>query len=366
MEVEPSVLAVSEILEGIEPADRRWLERARERTAGLLMPTRALGRLHDIAERLCAIGNTLQPEIARKGVLVMAGDHGVVAEGVSAYPQEITGEMVRAFLAGGAGINVLSRQVGAEVRVVDLGIIPDLDPQQMEGGKGLWVRKVGHGTGNLARGAAMSRDQAARAILAGFDSASRFFRDGVQILGTGDMGIGNTTPSAAIGCVLTGASPEDMVGRGTGVDDAGLGRKRDAVARGIAQNRPDPTDALGVLATVGGFEIGGITGCVLAGAFHGRPVVIDGFNLNGRRLDCPCPVPGGVRLSVCRPLLRGKGASAYAFPSGSGTDPGPGHAAGRGYRCRVGHGDHGRGGPDFKGDDDLRGCCDSRTVNARG
>ncbi len=270
-------MKIQEIAKEIHPADEVWTERARERTAQLIMPYRALGRLHEIAERLCGIQGTLTPSVDRKAFLVAAGDHGVVAEGVSAYPQEVTGEMVKAFLRGGAGINALARIVGAQVWVVDMGIIPELDPASMEGGERLWVHKVARGTANLARGPAMTEPQAQSTLTTGFELASKLFENGVEILGLGDMGIGNTTPSAAVGAVITGRTVAEMVGRGTGVDDQGLLRKQEAIQRGIRVNRPDPQDGLDVLAKVGGFEIGGIAGCALAGAYHKRPVVIDGL-----------------------------------------------------------------------------------------
>lgn len=268
---------LAEIINGIKPLDRKWIEQAAERTAQLVMPTRALGRLHDVSERLCAIQKTLQPSIERKAVLVMAGDHGVVNAGVSAYPQEVTGAMVQTFLAGGAGINAISRHVNAEVFVVDMGIIADLSGLDMPGSDHLVTHKIAPGTADFTRGPAMTPEQAEKSIVLGFQEASRLFQDGVDILGTGDMGIGNTTPSAAIGAVLCDTGLDKMVGRGTGVDDEGLARKRNAVSKAIALNQPVVEDGLDVLAKVGGFEIGGIAGCVLAGAFHSRPVVIDGF-----------------------------------------------------------------------------------------
>jgi len=270
-------IVLKEIIEGIEPVDHEWIDKARERTAQLVMPTRALGRLHDISERLCGIFKTLKPSINRKAVLVMAGDHGVADEGVSAYPQEVTGEMVKTFLKGGAGINAISRNIGIEVWVVDMGIIPVLNPSVIKGGDRLLVRKIASGTANLAQGPAMTRQEAERAILAGFKLATELFNKGVEILGTGDMGIGNTTPSATIGAVITGKGLNKMIGRGTGVDDEGLARKQEAIRHGIQINQPDHEDGLDVLSKIGGFEIGGIAGCVLAGAFHGRPVIIDGF-----------------------------------------------------------------------------------------
>ena len=238
---------------------------------------RALGRLHDISERLCGIFGTLEPVVSPKTFLVMAGDHGVVADGVSAFPQEVTGEMVKNFLRGGAAINALARSVRAEVFVVDMGIIPDVDLSRQATQHQFRSCKVDRGTANITRGPAMSRQQAEQAILHGFQVAAEMFAAGTRLLGTGDMGIGNTTPSAAIGVALTGASAEQMVGRGTGIGDEALAKKRQTVQQALEVNRPDPGDGLEVLAKVGGFEIGGIAGCILAGAYYRRPVVIDGF-----------------------------------------------------------------------------------------
>jgi nicotinate-nucleotide--dimethylbenzimidazole phosphoribosyltransferase len=271
------IMKLEEIIEGIKPVEQVWIQKAQERTAQLVMPTRALGRLHEISERLCGIQQTLEPAIDQKDILVMAADHGVVEEGVSAYPQEVTPAMVQTFLVGGAGINAISRQVGADVWVVDMGIIPELDATGLKGAERLVVEKIGNGTANFTKGPAMSRQAAQKALQVGFEQATRRIESGAEILGTGDMGIGNTTPSAAIGAVISGATLDEMVGRGTGVDDAGLARKRDMVGRGIETNTPQPEDGLDVLAKVGGFEIGGIAGTILAGAFHRRAVVVDGF-----------------------------------------------------------------------------------------
>jgi nicotinate-nucleotide--dimethylbenzimidazole phosphoribosyltransferase len=270
-------LSLQQIIDGIHPLNRQMAEKARARTAQLVMPPRALGRLHAIGEQLCGILGTLRPQICGKAVLVMAGDHGVVAEGISAFPQAVTGAMIQTFLTGGAGINAMARHVGAEVWVADMGIIPDLDAARLKNGSRLLVRKLGPGTANFARGPAMAPEQAYRAVLTGFELASSLISKGVNLLGTGDMGIGNTTPAAAIGAVITGKSIADMVGPGTGIDDAGILRKREAIRRGIELNRPNPQDGLDVLAKVGGFEIGGIAGIILAGAYHRKPVVVDGF-----------------------------------------------------------------------------------------
>jgi nicotinate-nucleotide--dimethylbenzimidazole phosphoribosyltransferase len=268
---------LAEIIDGIQPINQEWVSKAKERTAQLVMPTRALGRLHEISERLCGISRTLQPSTKRKAVLVMAGDHGVVSAGVSAYPQEVTGAMVQTFLVGGAGINAISRQVAADVFVVDMGIIAELNRLDLPGSDHLITHKIALGTADFTQGPAMSTQEAEQSILLGFQEATKLYENGVEILGTGDMGIGNTTPSAAIGAVICDVGLDKMVGRGTGVDDAGLARKRDAVARAVAVNEPAADDGLDVLAKVGGFEIGGIAGCVIAGAYHRRPVVIDGF-----------------------------------------------------------------------------------------
>ena len=347
--------SIDDIVNRIEPVQAEWIEKAKARTAQLVMPTRALGRLHEISERLSAIRRTLAPSLERKAFLVMAGDHGVVAEGVNAYPQVITGEMVKTFLRGGAGINVLARPIGADVRVVDMGIIPDLAPGDLEGGDRLVVRKVGHGTANLAAGPAMTRQDAERAVMTGFELAAALIEDGVDILGTGDMGIGNTTPSAAIGVVFTGAALDDMVGRGTGVDDEGLVRKKQAVAKGIEVNRPDPGDGLDVLSKVGGFEIGGIAGCVLAGAFYGRPVVIDGFISTAGAL---------IAHAICPEV------ADYLFAGHCSEEPGHrimlrhlglepildlGMRLGEGTGRGAGHGGHGRSRADLHRDADLRG-----------
>ncbi|MDJ0831664.1 MAG: nicotinate-nucleotide--dimethylbenzimidazole phosphoribosyltransferase [Desulfobacterales bacterium] len=270
-------LNLQNIIDGVKPCSEKDRELAIARTAQLVMPPRALGRLHEISERLCAIRQTTHLSINRKAFLVMAGDHGVVAEGVSAYPQVVTGEMVKTFLIGGAGINVLAKRVNADVYVVDMGVIPDLTTLDMPNQDTLFVHKIAEGTANFTQGPAMSREDAEKAVLIGFNLASDLFREGIDLLGTGDMGIGNTTPSAAIGAVITGTDLEKMVGRGTGVDDEGLARKKEVIGKGIRLNSPDQSDGIDVLAKVGGFEIGGIAGAILAGAYHRIPVVIDGF-----------------------------------------------------------------------------------------
>ena len=264
------------IISGIDGIDKDFIDQAKGRTDQLVMPPRALGELHTIGERLCGIGRTLAPSVNKKAFLVMAGDHGIAASGVSAYPQAVTGEMVKTFLRGGAGINVLSRQLGARVVVMDVGIIPDLPPQTSESGL-LIVSKTAKGTHDFSEGPAMTRDQAESAILKGYGAAKELFEEGTELLGTGDMGIGNTSPSSAIGAVITGTPVERMTGRGTGVDDIGFQSKCETIKKGIELNDPNADDPLDVLSKVGGFEIGAIAGAILPAAFFKKPVVIDGF-----------------------------------------------------------------------------------------
>ncbi|MFP4476201.1 MAG: nicotinate-nucleotide--dimethylbenzimidazole phosphoribosyltransferase [Desulfatibacillaceae bacterium] len=268
---------LKEVINDVTSPDTEWLEKARDRTSQLVMPPRALGRLHEISERLCSMGRTLSPRTDNKAIVVMAGDHGVVEEGVSAFPREVTMAMLQTFLAGGAGINAMAKQVDADVYVADIGVAGDFDPSGTPNADHYFSLKVARGTENFCNGPAMTREQAARAVLAGYEVADALFDKGLDILGTGDMGIGNTTPSAAVGCVICGSTTDIMVGRGTGVDDEGLARKRDAVRRAIELNKPEASDGLDVLGKVGGYEIGGIAGLCLAAARRGKPVVVDGF-----------------------------------------------------------------------------------------
>ncbi len=263
---------LTQLINAIPEPDVAAMRAAQERQNMLTKPQGSLGRLERLSIQLAGIVGTPRPRLVDKVITVMAGDHGVVAEGVSAFPQEVTPQMVYNFLRGGAAINVLARHVGARVVVVDMGVAADLSPHP-----NLVDKKVGEGTANIARGPAMSREQALQAILNGVAVVEAEIEKGLDILGTGDMGIGNTTPSAAIAAAVTGRGPAEIVGRGTGVDDAGLARKVAAVQRALATNRPDPHDGLDVLAKVGGFEIGGLAGAILAAAAHRKPVVIDGF-----------------------------------------------------------------------------------------
>ncbi|MDP2948872.1 MAG: nicotinate-nucleotide--dimethylbenzimidazole phosphoribosyltransferase [Chloroflexota bacterium] len=265
-------MELKELVSRVQAPDESAMAAARARQDTLTKPQGSLGRLEELSIQLAGVMANPFPQVRHKVIVTMAGDHGVVAEGVSAYPQAVTAQMVYNFLRGGAGINVLGRHVGARVVVVDMGVAAALGLHP-----GLVNRKVACGTGNIARGPAMTREQAIEAVTAGAEVVEAELARGLDILGLGDMGIGNTTPSAAIAAALTGCPPAEVVGRGTGVDDAGLSRKVVAVQRALAVNHPDRGDALDVLARVGGFEIGGLAGAALAAAAHRRPVVLDGY-----------------------------------------------------------------------------------------
>lgn len=265
-------MPLNHLIASIAPLDQTATEAAKARQDALTKPQGSLGRLEKLSVQVAGITGDPVPNIQHKVALVMAGDHGVVAEGVSAYPQEVTPQMVYNFLRGGAAINVLARHVGARVVVVDMGIATPLEPHP-----DLIDRKIAPGTGNITRGPAMTREQATRSLMAGVEIVQELVQNGLDILATGDMGIGNTTPSAAIAAVFTGQPIVEIAGRGTGVDDAGLQRKVSAIQRALQVNQPDPRDSLDVLAKIGGFEIGGLAGAILAAAAHRRPVVIDGF-----------------------------------------------------------------------------------------
>lgn len=265
-------MSLQELISKIQPLDEAAMEAARLRQDDLTKPRGSLGQLEDVSVKIAGITGTEKPVIEHKVVTTMAGDHGVVAEGVSAYPSEVTPQMVMNFLFGGAAINVLARHVGARVTVVDMGVAVDMDPHP-----DLVVKKIALGTGNIAKGPAMTREQALQSIESGAAVVEAEIAKGLDILATGDMGIGNTTPSAAIAAAITGREPAEIVGRGTGVDDEGLQRKINAVVTALEVNQPDPKDGLDVLMKVGGFEIGGLAGAILAAAAHRIPVVIDGF-----------------------------------------------------------------------------------------
>jgi nicotinate-nucleotide--dimethylbenzimidazole phosphoribosyltransferase len=263
---------LSHLITQIKPLSAAWFTKAKERLDSLTKPPGSLGRLEELAARYVCMREELLPVLEKKRVVVFAADHGVVAEGVSAYPQEVTYQMVYNFLRGGAGINVLARHVGAEVEVVDIGVNYDFEPDI-----GVISRKVAYGTRNLAQESALTREEAARAVWVGVERAQEAVAQGVDALAAGDMGIGNTTAAAALGAVFTGRPVAAVTGRGTGIDDPTLRRKVGVINRALSLHRPDPNDPLGVLAAVGGLEIAGIAGLILGAAAARRPLLLDGL-----------------------------------------------------------------------------------------
>ncbi len=262
---------LSEALRSIRPVDTTRTSEVQARLDNLTKPQGSLGRLEELAKKYCLITGRDKPVIKNKLIFTFAGDHGVTEESVSAYPREVTPQMVLNFLRGGAGVNVLAKHVGARVIVVDMGV-----DYEFEAAEGLEIRKIGRGTRNMTKGPAMSREEAEHAVIAGIELVEKY-KDGLDLIGTGDMGIGNTTPSSAIVSVITGIDPARVTGRGTGIDDHSLRNKVAIIKKAITVNNPDPKDALDVLAKVGGYEIAGIAGLVLGAALYRIPVVIDGF-----------------------------------------------------------------------------------------
>jgi nicotinate-nucleotide--dimethylbenzimidazole phosphoribosyltransferase len=260
------------LLDSIAAPDGAAGEEAQRRLDQLTKPRGSLGRLEELARRLAEITGACPPPLTHAVIFTLAGDHGVADEGVSAYPQVVTAQMVETFLRGGAAVNVLARHVGARVVIADLGVAGPLPAHP-----GLDGCRIASGTRNMTRGPAMTRDQAVAGIEAGIALVERERGRGLDLIGTGEMGIGNTTAASAMVAALTGASPAEVTGPGTGVTPEGLARKQRAVARALAANRPDPGDGVGVLSGLGGFEIAGLAGVVLAGAAHRIPVIVDGF-----------------------------------------------------------------------------------------
>lgn len=269
MEQDIQTQRVLDLAASIEALDEEAMAQARARQQVLTKPAGSLGRLEELAVQIAGITKQAIPIIERKVVIVMAGDHGVTAEGVSAYPSAVTTQMVLNFLRGGAAINALARQEGARVVVVDVGVAADLhSPALVE-------RKVAYGTANMATGPAMTRAQ----MLAALQTGIAIFEEqqGIELVATGEMGIGNTTASSAITAALLRLPVAQVTGRGTGLDDEQLAHKVGVIERALAVNTPDAHDPLDVLMKVGGLEIAGLVGVILAAAARRVPVVIDGF-----------------------------------------------------------------------------------------
>lgn len=245
-------------------AFRRW--------DNLAIPRGSLGRLEELAKKVISITNKERPKLKNKVIFTLAGDHGVADLGVSVFPKEVTSQMLSNFAKGGAAINVLARHIGAKVVVIDIGVAKEIKPHPA-----IVNKKVNYGTANFSKGPAMSKEEAILSIERGIESFEEEYERGIDIVGTGDMGIGNTTPSSAITAVVAKKTVREVTGRGTGIDDRGLEKKINIIEEGIRVNLPNPDDALDILSKVGGYEIGGIAGIIIAACARRVPVVIDGF-----------------------------------------------------------------------------------------
>jgi nicotinate-nucleotide--dimethylbenzimidazole phosphoribosyltransferase len=284
---------IKNTIDNIRNPHAKAYQEAKKRLRQQARPAGSLGLLEDVAARLAGIFDTLDVRFTRKVVVTCAGDHGICEEGVSLFPSDVTPQMVYNFIRGGASINVLARHAGADVKVADLGVDWDFEPDLP-----IFHKKVRKGTSNFAKGPAMSRGEAVRSIEAGIEIVEELFvKEPVHLLGTGDMGIGNTTPSTAIIAVYSGLPLPQLTGRGTGIDEEGLRRKILAIERGLAVNQPNPNDPIDVLSKVGGFEIGALAGLVIGAASKGIPVVCDGIiSTAGALLACEMAPPARAYL----------------------------------------------------------------------
>jgi nicotinate-nucleotide--dimethylbenzimidazole phosphoribosyltransferase len=262
-------MLLAETCERIVPVDPRIAANTQRLLDAKTKPRRSLGRLEDVACQIAAIRGTTAPGLPKKAIVVMGADHGVAAEGVSAFPREVTAQMMLNFASGGAAINVLARHANARVVLVDMGVAQPI--------AGIRAERIGPGTRNFTRGPAMSRDDACHAVEVGIRVAREQAADGVTLIGIGEMGIGNTTAASALAAAFTGAPVDAVTGLGTGIDAAALTRKMSAIQRALEVNAPDPRDPIGTLAKLGGFEIAGLCGVVLGAAAARVPIVMDGF-----------------------------------------------------------------------------------------
>ncbi len=263
---------IKEAIRRIGELDRNLMEKAQERLDTLTKPQGSLGRLEELAKLIVGITRKEDPDFQNKVIFTLASDQGVMEEGVSAYPQEVTTQMVYNFLRGGAAINVLASHIGARVIIADMGVDGDLKPHPR-----LIIRKISYGSKNMVKGPAMTKEEAVNSIESGMEIFEDEYRKGIDIIGTGDMGIGNTTPSSALTALFTGRPVEEVTGRGTGINDRTLRNKIEVIKKALELNKPDPGDPLDVLSKVGGFAIGGLCGIMIAAASKRIPVVIDGF-----------------------------------------------------------------------------------------
>lgn len=297
---------LQDVIARVAPLDQAAQNQARQRQDQLTKPPGSLGRLERLAVQVAGITREVRPRLARKAVIVVAGDHGVTAEGVSAYPSEVTGQMVRNFASGGAAINVLARRAGARVVVVDAGVAASL-PAELP----IVHRKVAPGTANMSLGPAMTRAQTLQAIGVGLDVVDAEFARGLDVICLGEMGIGNTTAASAMVAALTASAVADVTGRGTGIDDATWQHKVEVIEQALRVNRPDRHDPLDVLAKVGGLEIAALVGVILGSAARRQPVVVDGFITTAAALVAGelCPAARSYLIAAHRSVERGHAAA---------------------------------------------------------
>lgn len=281
------------VIESIGLLDQEMMEQAQKHLNSLTKPLGSLGKLETIAKQLAGITGELFPSFPKKAVVVMAGDHGVCEEGVSPCPQEVTYQMIRNFLNGGAAISVLSRHANADLVCVDVGINADEVVHPL-----LHVRKVRKGTRNMAKEPAMTREEAVQAIMVGIEMVDELVQEGYSAFAIGEMGIGNTTPSSALLAVFEGVDVEDAVGIGSGTNAEMLAHKKQVVQQSIRVNQPDPQDPLDVLAKVGGLEIAGMAGVIIGSAARRCPVVIDGFIASASALVAARLAPRSVDFMI--------------------------------------------------------------------
>ncbi len=298
---------LASIVSNIASLDTEAMDRAQARLDSLTKPLGSLGRLESLAKQICGITAKTNPSLTNKIIFTLAADHGVTQEGVSAFPKEVTAQMVYNFIKGGAAINVLANHINAKVVVVDIGVCCDLKPD-----RNLAIKKVACGTKNMADGPAMSREQALEAIDAGFEVFDSEFDRGVDIIGTGEMGIGNTTAASCITAVFTKKTPQEVTGRGAGLDNKALEHKVEVVKKALRLNDPDPADPLGVLSKVGGLEIAGLVGIILAAAAKRVPVVIDGF-ISGAAALVACRMAPKVKDFMIAAHVSAEGGHRYAL-----------------------------------------------------
>ena len=294
-------MLLQETIGKIGALDRGAMEEAQKHLDSLIKPPGSLGILEEIAVRLAGITGVPRPAIGDKVIIVMGGDHGVVEEGVSIAPREVTAQMMQAMLRGVAGIGVLAKHAGARLIVVDVGVAGPVDDP------GVQNRKIRSGTGNIAAGPAMSREEAVKALEVGIDVANQEIDRGAGLLAIGDMGIGNTTPSSAILAVLGGYKAIEVAGRGTLINNEIMERKVRIIERALAVNQPDPDDGLDVLARVGGLEIAGLAGVILAAAARRVPVLIDGFITTASALIASKLHPGARQFMIASHLSQEQG-----------------------------------------------------------